>query len=180
MSNQQTENKTEENHEQSTGTSCPPQPENNYDNQRENRGQRYGGNQGRGGGRGNFQSRGYQGDRPRQNNGPRRYNNNNRGPYHARPFVLDFNRFLNRVEIHERIMGNFNDRMEKGDTQELFHWSAPPLNDFCVGEPLSIRFSGETDIHQYVVMAKFLRGEISWLNAMPDNSKFDFRLKKIN
>ena len=102
-----------------------------------------------------------------------------RQPYRARPFVLDFNRFTNRPEIHQRIMGNLEDRMSKGDTLDLFYWAAPPLNDFGVGETLSIRFSGETEIHQYLVMAKFLRGEITWLNDMPDNAKFDFRLKKV-
>lgn len=169
------------------GASCPPQPvyEQHYE-RRPNRGG-YGGNgRGRGGQRpmrDNRQGGGmqYQGRDNRQGGGMRdnRRSFNSRPPYRARPFVLDFNRFLNRPEIHERIMGNFAYRMEQGDTLEQFYWAAPPLNDFGVGETLSIRFSGETEIHQYLVMAKFLRGEVEWVNAMPDNAKFDFRLKKV-
>ena len=191
-----------------TGASCPPQPtyESNYDNRQSNG---YRGNDSRGGGRGGGRGRGrdgYQGGRPqrdmRQQGGQyqqREYQQRDnrqqggqfqgrqqrdnrrqyRQPYRARPFVLDFNRFTNRPEIHQRIMGNLEDRMSKGDTLDLFYWAAPPLNDFGVGETLSIRFSGETEIHQYLVMAKFLRGEITWLNDMPDNAKFDFRLKKV-
>ena len=70
-------------------------------------------------------------------------------------------------------------RIEQGETKELFHWSAPPLNNFGVGETLSVKFEGEEEIHQYVVVAKFLRGEFAWPNSMPANSRFDFRLKRF-
>ena len=178
-----------------TGTSCPPQPEyeQNYDNRRTNnyRGNGNGRGRGRGGHYGGSRQDGgrpqrdmrQQRDNSQGGNGFRQQRDNRRQqyrqPYRARPFVLDFNRFTNRPEIHERIMGNFNDRMTKGDTRDLFYWAAPPLNDFSVGETLSVRFSGETEISQYLVMAKFLRGEVSWMNDMPDNAKFDFRLKKV-
>jgi len=110
---------------------------------------------------------------------PHRDNRYQQRTYRARVFVLDFNRFENRPEVQEKIMGNFNWRMEQGDTKELFYWSAPPLNFFGVGETLSVRFNQESEIFQYVITAKFLRGEVSWPNSLPDSAKFDFRLKKI-
>ena len=72
------------------------------------------------------------------------------------------------------------DRIEKGDTKDLFHWAAPPLNDYRVGNTVYIRFEDETEMHQYMVTAKFMRGEFQWKHPMPDGVRFEFRLKKLN
>ena len=98
----------------------------------------------------------------------------------SRNFVLDFNRFANRPEIQKRVLENFADRLEKGDTKELFHWASPPLNDYRVGNTIYVRFENETDMHQYMVMAKFMRGEFQWKHSMPDGVRYEFRLKKLN
>lgn len=165
-------------------------PEQNYDSrprddshyrQRSQSGSGRGGNgrgYGRGNGRGNYRgdhNREFQ-ERPQERPQGNRYEYR---PYRARPFVLDFNRFVQRPEVHGRIMDNFNSRMETGETKEMFHWASPVLNNFGVGETVSVRFENESDIYQYVVTAKYLRGEVNWVHAMPDNAKFDFRLKKV-
>ena len=96
-----------------------------------------------------------------------------------RNFILDFNRFANKPEIQTRIQENFKDRMENGDTKECFHWASPPMNDYRVGNTIYVRFEGETEMSQYMVTAKFLRGEVSWKHAMPDGVRYEFRLKKV-
>lgn len=121
-------------------------------------------------GRGGFRGRGFRGGRSRGG-----FRNN-----YKRDFVLDFNRFVNRPEIQKKIMENFQERLNKGDTKELFHWAAPPLNNCLVGETIYIRFNKETEIHSYLITAKFMRGEIQWKNSMPDSVRFEYRLKKIN
>lgn len=174
MSQQET-NTTEE-----LGTSCPPQPEyNNYDERRPDnryRGDNRGDNRGRGrgfGGRGRGRGRGGGDMRPFRRGSKLELRS------FRRTFVLDFNRFVDNKVVYERIMGNFDDRMEKGDTKDLFYWASPQLNYFNVGETLSVRFNNETEISQYVVTAKFLRGEVDWKYDMPDNVKYDLRLKRI-
>lgn len=126
--------------------------------------------------------------RPQQNYRPRgngfggrgrgRRNNNFRP--RSRNFVLDFNRFANRPEIQKRVTENFADRLQKGDTKELFHWASPPLNDYRVGNTIYVRFENEADMHQYMITAKFMRGEIQWKHSMPDGVRYEFRLKKLN
>ena len=98
----------------------------------------------------------------------------------SRNFVLDFNRFKNRPEILKRVSENFAFRLEKGDTKELFHWASPPLNDYRVGNTIYVRFENEVDMHQYMITAKFIRGEVEWKYAMPDGVRYEFRLKKLN
>ena len=98
----------------------------------------------------------------------------------SRNFVLDFNRFKNRPEILKRVSENFAFRLEKGDTKELFHWASPPLNDYRVGNTIYVRFENEVDMHQYMITAKFLRGEVEWKYTMPDGVRYEFRLKKLN
>ena len=98
----------------------------------------------------------------------------------SRNFVLDFNHFSEKPDIQARILENFQDRMEKGDTQDEFHWAAPQMNDYRVGNVLSVRFHNETEMHNYMVTAKFMRGEVEWKHQMPDSVRFEFRLKKLS
>lgn len=96
-------------------------------------------------------------------------------------FILDFNRFAEyKPEIHKRVIENFEHRMNSGDTKELFHWASPPLNDFRVGNTVFVRFLNETEMHQYMVTAKFMRGECNWKHPMPDGVRYEFRLKKLD
>lgn len=120
------------------------------------------------------------GGRGRGRGGPMRRPGPMIRPMRPRNFVLDFNRFANRPEIQKRVTENFEHRMESGDTKELFHWASPPLNDYRVGNTVYVRFEGETEMHQYMVTAKFMRGEVEWKHPMPDGVRYELRLKKLN
>jgi hypothetical protein len=98
-----------------------------------------------------------------------------------RNFILDFNRFAtHKPDVHKRVIDNFNHRLELGDSKELFHWASPPLNDYRVGNTVYVRFENEPEMHQYMVTAKFMRGEVEFKHPMPDSVRFEFRLKKLN